>query len=52
VPSLGLVPGDRTSQLVGELDDLGGEGVGDDIGGVAIGNLDQHHEPGSCIALF
>jgi hypothetical protein len=43
---LALVPRNRTSQLLGELDDLDGEGLGDDIGGVAIPKLDQHHEPG------
>ena len=41
-----LVPGERAAQLLRELDDIRGERVRDDIGGMTVGKCDQHDEAG------
>jgi hypothetical protein len=41
-----LVPGQGTAQLGGQLDDLRGERVGDNVGGVPVRQRDQHDEAG------
>src|SRR5207302_8410831 len=41
-----VIPGDRPAELFGELDDLGGERVRDDIRGVTVRQADEHHEAG------
>jgi hypothetical protein len=46
---LALVPGERAGELFGQRGDVSGQGVGDDVGAVTVGQLDEHHE--SAVAL-